>query len=84
MGMWTTENQNTLEEVLEQFGQAVEQRFAEDGVASYFEIGYLKNTLLHYMKFMPKRVQKVLISEMVEATQKQEAIVAEQKSQVKV
>ena len=84
MGMWTTENQNTLEEVLEQFGQAVEQRFAEDGGAEYFEIGYLKNTLLHYMKFMPKRVQKVLISEMIEATQRQESIVIEQKSQVKV
>jgi len=84
MGMWTTENQNTLEEVLEQFGQAVEQRFAEDGGGSYFEIGYLKNTLLHYMKFMPKRVQKVLISEMIEATQRQESIVIEQKSQVKV
>ena len=84
MGMWTTENQNTLEEVLEQFGQAVEQRFAEDGSGSYFEIGYLKNTLLHYMKFMPKRVQKVLISEMIEATQRQESIVIEQKSQVKV
>lgn len=83
MGTWATENQNTLEAVLEQFGQAVEQRFAEDGGGSYFEIGYLKNTLLHYMKFMPKRVQKVLISEMIEATQKQEAIVIEQMSQVR-
>jgi len=83
MGMWTTENQNTLEEVLECFSQAVEQRFAEDGGGSYFEIGYLKNTLLHYMNFMPKRVQKVLISEMVEATQKQEAIVIEQRQQAR-
>jgi len=83
MGMWTTENQNTLEEVLECFSQAVEQRFAEDGGGEYFEIGYLKNTLLHYMKFMPKRVQKVLISEMVEATQKQEAIVIEQRQQAR-
>lgn len=82
MGMWTTENQDTLEDVLKAFGEAVAKRFEEDGGASYFEIGYLQNTLIHYMKFMPKRVQKVLINEMVEATQKQEAIVLEQMRQI--
>ena len=71
MGMFTTENQDTLEVVLKQFNAAVEKRFAEDGGASYYEVGYLHSTLIHYIKFLPKRKQKELIQDFVASTRRQ-------------
>ena len=71
MSMFYTENQHNLELVLKKFNAAVEQRFAELGGASYYEVGYLHNTLIHYMKFLPKRRQRELIQDFVASTQRQ-------------
>lgn len=71
MSMFYTENQNNLELVLKKFNQAVEQRFTLDGGASYYEVGYLHSTLIHYIKFLPKTKQKELIRDFVQATRNQ-------------
>ena len=70
--MFYTKNQNDLELALKKFNAAVEQRFAEAGGASHYEVGYLHSTLIHYIKFLPKRKQKELISDFVYGTKRQE------------
>ena len=71
MSMFYTENQHNLELVLKKFNEAVERRFSLDGGASYYEVGYLHNTLIHYIKFLPKTKQKELIRDFVQATRNQ-------------
>jgi len=69
MGMWTTENQDTLKIVLRAFGEAARKNY--DG--SYaFEAGYLESVIVSMLPLMPKRAQKIVIDDMVRATQKQE------------
>lgn len=70
MGMWTTDNQDTLKIVLKAFGEAARKNY--DG--SYaFEAGYLESVIVSMLPLMPKRAQKIVIDDMVRATQKQEA-----------
>ena len=69
MGMWTTDNQDTLKIVLKAFGEAARKNY--DG--SYaFEAGYLESVIVSMLPLMPKRAQKIVIDDMVRATQKQE------------
>ena len=68
MGMWTTENQDTLSVVLRQFSEAARKNY--DGHA--FEAGYLQSVIISLVPLLPKRQQKVLIDDMVRAAQKQE------------
>ena len=78
MGMWTTENQDTLADVLRAFSEVAHQRFHHSHA---YEAGYLQSVLIYYIKHLPKRMQKQLISDMVEATQKQERAVIERMKQ---
>jgi hypothetical protein len=77
MGMWTTDNQDTLKIVLKAFGEAARKNY--DG--SYaFEAGYLESVIVSMLPLMPKRAQKIVIDDMVRATQKQEKEVIEKMS----
>ena len=78
MGMWTTENQDTLADVLRAFSEVAHQRFHHSHA---YEAGYLQSVLIYYIKHLPKRMQKQLIADMVEATQKQEQILIERAQQ---
>lgn len=68
MGMWTTENQDTMSLVLRAFSDAARRNY--DGHA--FEAGYLQSVIISILPDLPKRKQKVLIDDMVRAAQKQE------------
>lgn len=68
MGMWTTENQDTMSLVLKAFSNAARENY--DGHA--FESGYLQSVIISILPLLPKRQQKILIDDMVRATQKQE------------
>jgi hypothetical protein len=68
MGMWTTDNQDTLSLVLRSFSEAAHKNY---GSHSY-ESGYLQSVIISLVPLLPKRQQKVLIEDMVRAAQKQE------------
>lgn len=68
MGMWTTDNQDTMRDVLKAFSEAARARY--DTTA--FEAGYLESVIVSILPDMPKRKQKALIDDMVRATQKLE------------
>lgn len=68
MGMWTTENQDTMNIVLKAFSEAARKNY--DGHA--FEAGYLQSVIISLVPLLPKRQQKVLIEDMVRAAKKQE------------
>ena len=68
MGMWTTENQDTLGIVLRAFSEAANKNYGGHA----FEAGYLQSVIISLVPMLPKRQQKVLIDDMVRAAQKQE------------
>ena len=68
MGMWTTDNQDTMSVVLRAFSEAARKNY--DGHA--FEAGYLQSVITSMVPFLPKRVQKTFIEDMVRAAKKQE------------
>ena len=68
MGMWTTDNQDTMSIVLKAFSDAARRNY--DGHA--FEAGYLQSVIISILPDFPKRKQKVLINDMIRAAQKQE------------
>ena len=79
MGMWTTENQDTMKIVLKAFGEASYKNYGSHS----FEAGYLESLVVQMLPNLPKRTQKVFIDDMVRATQKQEAeVIAKMKETV--
>lgn len=68
MGMWTTESQDTMKIVLRAFGDASHKNYGSHS----FEAGYLESLVVQMLPFMPKRVQKSFVEDMVRATKKQE------------
>ena len=68
MGMWTTENQDTLNIVLKAFSEAAKKNYDTHA----FEAGYLQSVVISLVPLLPKKQQKILIEDMVRATQKQE------------
>ena len=68
MGMWTTENQDTMKIVLRAFGEASHKNYGSHS----FEAGYLESVVVEMLPHLPKRMQKMFIDDMVRATQKQE------------
>ena len=68
MGMWTTENQDTMSLVLRAFSEAAHKNYNGHS----FEAGYLQSVIISLVPLLPKRQQKVLIDDMVRAAQKQE------------
>ena len=69
MGMWTTENQDTMSLVLRAFSEAAHKNYNGHS----FEAGYLQSVIVSLVPLLPKRQQKVLIEDMVRAAKKQEA-----------
>lgn len=79
MGMWTTENQDTLSIVLRAFSEAARENYGSHS----FESGYLQSVIVSLVPLLPKRQQKILIDDMVRAAQKQEKeVIAKQKETV--
>jgi hypothetical protein len=74
MGMWTTENQDTMKIVLKAFSEAAGKNYPGfSGHNSHaFEAGYLQSVITSILPLLPKRQQKILIEDMVRATKKQE------------
>lgn len=68
MGMWTTDNQDTMNDVLRAFSEAARANYGSHA----FEAGYLQSVITSLVPLLPKRQQKVLIEDMIRATQKQE------------
>ncbi len=68
MGMWTTDNQDTMQVVLKAFSEAAHKNYETHA----FEAGYLQSVVVSMMPHLPKRVQKVFIDDMVRAAQRQE------------
>ena len=69
MGMWTTDNQDTLNIVLKAFSEAAHKNYGGHA----FEAGYLQSVIISILPQLPKRQQKVLIDDIVRAAKKQEA-----------
>lgn len=68
MGMWTTDNQDTMKLVLKAFIDASQENYNSHSYAA----GYLETTVIEMMKYTPKRYQKGLINDFIRATQRQE------------
>ena len=68
MGMWTTDNQDTMKDVLKAFSDAARRNYDSHS----FEAGYLQSVIISILPDLPKRKQKVLINDMIRAAQKQE------------
>lgn len=68
MGMWTTENQDTLDGVLKGFSKAAYMNYNDHA----FEAGYLQSLAVQMLKEMPKRKQEAVIEDMIRALRKQE------------
>ena len=69
MGMWTTDNQDTMSIALRAFSNAAKQNYGSHA----YEAGYLQSVIISILPQLPKRQQKVLIEDMVRAAKKQEA-----------
>jgi len=68
MGMWTTENQDTMKIVLKAFIDASLKNYDSHSYAA----GYLESTVIEMLRYTPKRYQKGLINDFIRATQRQE------------
>lgn len=78
MGMWTTENQDTMADVLRAFANAARAAHGTDGVC--YEAGFLQSTVISMLKDLPKREQKALIEEFIRVTQKLEKIAVDKQT----
>ena len=68
MGMWTTENQDTMKIVLKAFIDASLKNYDSHSYAA----GYLESTVIEMLRYTPKRYQKGLINDFIRAAQRQE------------
>ena len=68
MGMWTTDNQDTMKIVLRAFNDAAYQRYNNHSYGA----GYLESMVVEMLAHTPKRYQKALIQSMVGVTQRLE------------
>ena len=68
MGMWTTDNQDTMQVVLRAFSESARKTYDSHA----FEAGYLQSVIVGMMPLLPKKAQKIFIEDMVRAAKKQE------------
>ena len=68
MGMWTTDNQDTMQVVLRAFSESARKNYDSHA----FEAGYLQSVIVGMMPLLPKKAQKIFIEDMVRAAKKQE------------
>ena len=71
MGLFTSENQDTMKIVLRAFGDASHKNYGSHS----FQAGYLESVVVEMLPHLPKRMQKIFIEDMVRATKKQEQAV---------
>lgn len=79
MGLFTSENQDTMKIVLRAFGDASHKNYGSHS----FEAGYLESVVVEMLPYLPKRMQKVFIEDMVRATKKQEKAVIDKMNENK-
>ena len=74
MGLFTSENQDTMKIVLRAFSDAAGRNYPSfPGCSNHaFEAGYLQSMVVEMLPHLPKRMQKIFIDDMIRATQKQE------------
>lgn len=74
MGLFTTENQDTMKIVLRAFSDAAGRNYPSfPGCSNHaYEAGYLQSMVVEMLPHLPKRMQKIFIEDMVRATKKQE------------
>ena len=77
MGMWTTENQDTMADVLRKFSEASDAAYSHA-----YEAGYLQSTVIQMLRHLPKREQKSLIESFVRSTQRLEQIAIQRQKEV--
>ena len=79
MGLFTTENQDTMKIVLSAFSNASGRAYPGlTGSQSHaFEAGYLQSMVVEMLPHLPKRMQKTFIDDMVRATHRQERLAIE-------
>ena len=77
MGMFTTENQDTMKIVLKAFINASQENYGNHSYAA----GYLESTVIEMLRYTPKRYQKGLINDFIRATQRQEEQVIKKQSE---
>ena len=80
MGLFTTENQDTMKDVLKAFSDAAHTNYGSHS----FEAGYLESMIVEMLPHLPKRMQKQFIDDMVRAAQKQEREVIDKMRSVAV
>ena len=68
MGLFTSENQDTMKIVLKAFNDAAYQRYDNHS----YSAGYLESVVVEMLAHTPKRYQKALIQSMVGVTQRLE------------
>lgn len=68
MGLFTSENQDTMKIVLRAFNDAAYQRYNNHSYGA----GYLESMVVEMLAHTPKRYQKALIQSMVGVTQRLE------------
>ena len=73
MGLFTSENQDTMKIVLKAFSDAGYQRYGNHS----YSAGYLESMVVDMLAHTPKRYQKALIQSMVSVTQRLEKEVVE-------
>lgn len=79
MGLFTSENQDTMKIVLRAFGDASHKNYGGHS----FEAGYLESVVVEMLPHLPKRMQKIFIEDMVRATKKQEKQFADKQAENK-
>ena len=75
MGLFTSENQDTMKIVLKAFNDAAYQRYDNHS----YSAGYLESVVVEMLAHTPKRYQKALIQSMVSVTQRLEKEVIQNK-----
>lgn len=84
MGLWTTENQDTMKAVLNEFSKAARLAYPPlpGQVESHaFEAGYLQSLVITMLPHLTKKMQKLFIDDMIRATQRQEKLAVQRMNQ---
>lgn len=84
MGMWTTENQDTMKAVLKEFSEAARLAYPPlpgQNESHAFEAGYLQSLVITMLPHLTKKMQKLFIDDMIRATQRQEKLAIKRMNQ---
>jgi hypothetical protein len=79
MGLFSSENQDTFRDVLKAFSTAAGKNYPDShgGHGYAYQAGYFESMCNEMFGYLPKKLQKRFIEDMVRAAQKQERQVIE-------